>query len=49
MKYSSAARSLPSGLRIGVTASGHICVGAIIRNPSGNRYNRPARTTNVCR
>ena len=37
MKYSKAARSLPSGLRIGVTASGHSRVGAIIRKPSGSR------------
>ena len=49
MKYSIAARSLPSGLRIGVTASGHSCVGAIIRKPSGSRCSRPRRTTNVRR
>ncbi len=37
MKYSQAARNFPSGLRIGVTASGHNRVGAIIRKPSGRR------------
>ena len=36
MTYSSAARNLPKGLKIGVTANGHIRVGAIMRNPSGN-------------
>ena len=49
MKYSSAARSFPNGLRIGVTASGQIRVGAIIMNPSGSGHNRPWRTTKVCR
>ena len=49
MKYSHAERSLPSGLKIGVTASGHICVGAIIKKPSGRRCKRPRRTTNVRR
>ena len=49
MKYSSAARSLPSGLRIGVTASGHRRVGAIIKKPSGRWQSRPLRTTNVLR
>ena len=49
MKYSIAARSLPSGLRIGVTASGQSRVGAIIRNPSGRRCSRPRQTTNVRR
>ena len=49
MKYSMAARSFPSGLRIGVTAIGQSCVGAIIRKPSGSRCRRPRRTTNVRR
>ena len=49
MKYSIAARSLPSGLRIGVTASGQSRVGAIIKKPSGSRCSRPRRTTNVRR
>ena len=49
MKYSRAARSFPRGLRIGVTAIGQSCVGAIIMKPSGRRCRRPRRTTNVRR
>ncbi len=49
MKYSRPARSLPNGLRIGVSAMDQSCVGAIIKNPSGRWCSRPRRTTNVRR